>query len=224
MRQRIIGKGVEPGRVLVVRDCALLPDKVPLHDHPVAKEVRCGFRFVVLHAGNLGFYGAWETLVDAARLLEGEGVGFIFVGNGASKDRVAALGNGSRNIRFLPFRPTKDVPFVLAAGDLHLVTVRAGLEGVVVPSKLYGILAAGRPVLAVAHPQSDVARIVAKSGAGIVADPNDPGAVAAGIRGLMSDRKKLDLMAQRARSAALEYEQSRELKRFVRLVEEMAGA
>ena len=75
----------------------------------------------------------------------------------------------------------------MAAGDVHIVTVRRGLEGVVVPSKLYSILAAGRPVLVVAPAKSDAARIVAESGCGLAADPDDAGAVAAAIRELRSD-------------------------------------
>src|SRR5205807_2622759 len=134
MRERIVAKGIRAERVAVVRDGAPIPITVPGMDHPVAQEVRGDFRFVVLHAGNLGFYGAWETLVRAATLLNGEGAGFVFIGAGAAAARVQALAtqvNG--RARFLSFRPASEVPYILAAGDLHVVTVRRGLEGVVVP-------------------------------------------------------------------------------------------
>ena len=78
-----------------------------------------------------------------------------------------------------PFRPVEQIPHVMMAGDIHVVTIRRGLEGVVVPSKLYSILAAGRPILAVAAAESDAASIVREFGCGLAADPDDPAAVAA---------------------------------------------
>ncbi|HUJ80883.1 MAG TPA: hypothetical protein VLW83_03315, partial [Candidatus Acidoferrales bacterium] len=112
---------------------------------------------------------------------------------------------------------------VMMAGDLHIVTVRRGLEGVVVPSKLYGILAAGRPVLAVADAKSDAARIVIESGSGTVADPDDPAAVAAAIRELRDNAPRLAEMGRRARETAKKYARVNELQRFVGIVEEVAN-
>src|SRR5579864_329479 len=172
-RERIIAKGVAPERIVVVRDGAKLPSSGTPLDHPVTRDVRSGFRFVVLHAGNLGFCGAWRTVVEAAHLLNGHGAGFVFVGEGAMRREIEATANGCHAIRFLPFRPAAEVPYVLAAGDVHLVTVRRGLEGVVVPSKLYPILASGRPVLVLAPENSDAARLVRRTGCGVVADPED---------------------------------------------------
>ena len=120
------------------------PRTLPAPDHPVVREIRGEFRFVLVHAGNLGFYGAWETLLQAASMLEPDGVGLVFIGEGAMKGKDRSNGaRDCRNVRFLPFRPADEVPYVMAAGDLHVVTVKRGLEGVVVPSKVYKILAAG---------------------------------------------------------------------------------
>jgi colanic acid biosynthesis glycosyl transferase WcaI len=224
MRERIVTKGIPPERVVVVRDGAPIPIIEPRTDHPVAKEVRSGFRFVVLHAGNMGFYGAWETLVRAAAPLNGEGAGFVFIGAGATAARVQALATSANgHIRFLPFRPASEVPHVLAAGDLHVVTVRRGLEGVVVPSKLYGILAAGRPVLAVAPEGSDVARIVRRYACGFVADPDRPDAVAQAVREAMASPGNLAAMGARARVAAGDFEQKAQLDRLVEVIEAACG-
>ena len=158
MRDRIVAKGVDPARVVVSRDGIMIPETVPSPDNSVAREIRGDFRFVLVHAGNLGFYGAWQTLISAVRMLENEGVGLVFIGEGAMKPQVEAMAEGCRAIRFLPFRPASEVPLVLSSGDMHVVTVKRGLEGVVVPSKLYPTLAAGRPVLGVAPEESDVVR------------------------------------------------------------------
>lgn len=223
MRDRIIAKGVDSARVVIVRDGAPLPESLPPPDHPVAREIRCGFPFVVLHSGNLGFSGAWKTLIRAAQLLENEGIGFVFVGDGAVRAQIEASAGGCPVVRFLPFRPQQEVPYVLAAGDLHVVTVRRGLEGVVVPSKLYPILAAGRPVLAVAPEESDVVRIVRREGCGVAADPDDPEAVAEAVRGLRRDPLQLVNMGRRAREIAKNYDRVQQLEIFLRVIEEVGG-
>jgi colanic acid biosynthesis glycosyl transferase WcaI len=110
----------------------------------------------------------------------------------------------------------------MAAGDLHVITVRRGLEGVVVPSKLYSILAAGRPVLVVAPPECDAARIVVQSGCGLAADPDDPAAVAAAVRELRGNPARLAEMGIRARETSAKYARVTELQRFVAIVEEAA--
>jgi len=129
MRARIIAKGVEPSRVLIVRDgTEILPRNTPLPtpDSEVVSAIRGNFSFVLVHAGNLGFYGAWNTLVTAARLLAGDGVGLVFVGDGAQRSQIEAAAEGSGNIRFLEFFPASKIPSVLAAADAHVITVKRG--------------------------------------------------------------------------------------------------
>ncbi len=109
---------------------------------------------------------------------------------------------------------------MLAAGDVHVVTVRRGLEGVVVPSKLYGILAAGRPVLAVASAETDVARIVQRAGCGVAADPDDPAAVAEAVRALARDPERVAHMGRRAREIAPTYDRVKQFQKFLQIIEE----
>ncbi|HYL69368.1 MAG TPA: glycosyltransferase family 4 protein [Candidatus Limnocylindria bacterium] len=220
MRDRILSKGVAPSRVVVVRDGTSFPSSMPESNDPIVQEIRCSFPFVALHAGNLGFYGAWATLLKAAEILRNENTGLVFVGDGANRAQLQASVNGSSNVRFLPFRPIEQVPHVMMAGDLHIVTIRRGLEGVVVPSKLYSILAAGRPVLTVAAPESDAARIVRESGCGLAVDPDDPAAVAEAIRELRNDPVRLAEMGRRARETAGKYARVTELQKFAGIIEE----
>jgi colanic acid biosynthesis glycosyl transferase WcaI len=224
MRDRIVGKGIRQENVVVVRDGSSPVHDMPDTNDPVVQEIRSGFRFVVLHAGNLGFYGAWQTLLKAAEILGNENTGLVFVGDGANRAALAESAADLRNVRFLPFRPVQQVPHVMMAGDLHIITVKRGLEGVVVPSKLYSTLAAGRPVLAIAAPESDAARIVTSTGCGRSADPDDPMAVAVAIRELRSDPARLVEMGRRARGTAKNYARVDELNRFVGVVEEAVSA
>ena len=153
MRNRILSKGADPSRVVVVRHGSetRAADASPRElDSEVIRAIRGNFRFVLVHAGNLGFYGAWDTVLAGASKLVEEGIGLVFVGDGAQRERLEAAAAKLTNVRFLPFFPGDKIPSVLAAADAHLITIKRGLEGVVVPSKTYGILAAGKPIVAVA--------------------------------------------------------------------------
>ena len=223
MRARIVRKGVDALRITVVRDgadlSALGVPPAPLDDE-VVRAIRRDDRFVLLHAGNLGFYGAWSTLVQAVARLENDGVALVFVGDGAQRPDVEALAKGARNIRFLSFFPAAKIPSVLAAPDAHVITVKRGLEGVVVPSKMYGILAAGKPILAIAEPESDAASLAVKLGFGVSAGPEDLREAEQAIRALAADRTQLQRMAGAARAAALDYDRVKELQKFVQSLEE----
>jgi glycosyltransferase involved in cell wall biosynthesis len=219
MRERVISKGVDPDRVVVIRDGASLPAPDAPAGHPAISEIRGSADFVVLHAGNLGFYGAWSTLVGAAKILPHNGIRLVFVGDGANRKQLEETNQGCPNVHFLPFRPASEIPCVMAAGDVHVVTIRRGLGGVVVPSKVYSILAAGRPILAVAPEDTDVARIVRSEDCGIVADPDNPAAVADAIQNLKSDPARLVAMGQRARRASEKYAKENELEKFVGVLE-----
>jgi glycosyltransferase involved in cell wall biosynthesis len=224
MRDRILAKGVEPERVVVVRDGTLPPASPPDPADPevqrVLWEIRGNFSFVVLHAGNVGFYGAWNTLIEAAKILRNENIGLVFIGDGAQKRKLQDAAAGLPNVRFLPFRPAAQIPLVMMGGDVHVITIRRGLEGVVVPSKLYSTLAAGRPVLAVAAANSDAARIATQSSCGLAADPDDPAAVAGAILRMRDDPRALVEMGARAREAACNYARVNELERFTEIMEE----
>ena len=227
MRARIIAKGVYPARIEVVRDgtdIQVRGSAAPVLDEEVIQQIRGDSRFVLLHAGNLGFYGAWETLITAARNLEEEGVSLVFVGEGAQRCRVEALARETRNVRFLSFFPASKISSVLAAPDAHVITVKRGLEGVVVPSKMYGILAAGKPIVAVAPEDTDAASLGAKFGFAVSADPDSPEKVAAAIRSLVMDGPKLQSMGRAAQAAAPNYDRVKELQKFVKIMEEAANA
>jgi colanic acid biosynthesis glycosyl transferase WcaI len=227
MRARIVSKGVDAARVVVVRDGAeILPANtaLPAPDPEVVRAIRGNFSFVLLHAGNLGFYGAWNTLVTAARRLANDGVGLVFVGGGAQRAQVEALAAGADNVKFLDFFPSSKIPSVLAAGDAHVITIKKGLEGVVVPSKMYGILAAGKPIVAVAPKETEVATLGIQRGFAVAADPDKPEEVAVAIREIAGDPHKLKLMGEAARAAAPDYDKVKEMEKFLGIIHGLAAA
>jgi colanic acid biosynthesis glycosyl transferase WcaI len=222
MRQRIAVKGIDPAQISVIRDAVPCPESIPRPDENVVREIRGPFRFVLVHAGNLGFSGAWHTLVRVAQILEPQNVGLVFIGDGSMKEQVQQFARNRGNVRFLPFRPAPDLPAVMAAGDLHIITIRRGLEGMVVPSKMYNILAYGRPILAVASEKADVSRLALEHGFGIVADPDDPTHVAESIRSVLSTPERLHDISRAARTLAKTFDKSHELEKFVDVIEAVA--
>jgi hypothetical protein len=221
MRNRLLAKGVRAEQIEIVRDGTdISPPGAPPRqlDPEVIGQIREGFRFVLLHAGNIGFYGAWDTLVAAARQLEADGVGLVFVGEGAQRAQLEAAATGVSNIRFLPFFPGNKIPSVLAAPDAHLITVKRGLEGVVVPSKMYGILAAGKPIVAVAPRETDAVSLGERLGFSVGADPDRPDEVVQTVRALAADYQRVENMGRAALGAALAYDRASEVQKLVRIV------
>ncbi len=225
MRNRILAKGIDGDRVVVIRDGAEIPGNagsLAAVDPAVVRAIREGFQFVLLHAGNLGFYGAWNTLIEGVRKLSATGVGLVFVGDGAQKEKLQRDATGIPNVRFLPFFPASKVPSVLAAADAHVITVKRGLEGVVVPSKMYGILAAGKPIVAVAPPECDVVSIGLQKGFAIAANPDNPEDLEEQLEKLVKNRDALRRMGKAAEAAAPEYARQQELAKLIAVLERAA--
>lgn len=226
MRERVIRKGVNANRVAVIRDGTKTWTWAP-HDEldaQVIRAIRGDFRFVVLHAGNLGFYGAWDALIAAACELSEDGIGLVFVGDGAYRAQLQAAASRLNNVRILPFFPASKIQSVLAAADAHIVTIKRGLEGIVVPSKMYGILAAGKPILAVAATETDAARLGAEAGWGVACDPERPEELVAAVRELSGNPARVKMMGDAAKSAAPRYDTVAEARKFIQIVEEAAKA
>ena len=142
--------------------------------------------FVVMHSGNVGHAQDLDTLVRAATFLRDlDRLRIMVIGFGARHGELTRLAQRlevTRTVRFLDYQPRERLPLSLATGDLHYVGLARGLSGFVVPSRLYGILAAGRPVLVSADADSETVRIVEEVGCGIVVPPGRPELVAGVIR------------------------------------------
>lgn len=134
-------------------------------------ELSIGPETVVMYAGNVGFSQSLTMVVDAARSLPH--LTFVINGDGAARVALEQRAAGLGNIRFSGYQPAERVAEVLATGDIHLVPLRRGLGWVSVPSKVYSILAAGRPVLAAIDPGTEVPRLLAASGAGVCVEPDE---------------------------------------------------
>jgi glycosyltransferase involved in cell wall biosynthesis len=155
-----------------------------------------------MHSGNVGLSQDLGTLIAAADLLRNESeIVFAIVGEGASKAAlVADVGRrGLTNVEFLPYQPKEDLADSLGAADLHVVGLKPGLAGYIVPSKVYGILAAGRPYVAAVEMGAEPALIAEEHACGLRIEPSDPDALAAAIRDMRGG--PLEEMGTNARKA-----------------------
>lgn len=211
MRERVASKvGMErEDRIDVIHNWADGEKIRPLEDgvrSPFAEKHGLAGRFVVQFSGNLGRVNDFDTPLKAARLLrDREDIVFLFVGDGAKAGEIKEFvrRHELKNVLLLPYQPRETLLHSLAAGDAHLVTLAEGLAGLSVPSKTYGILAAGRPVLFVGDPRSDVARLVAEHGCGEVIPTGDAGRLACIVLAWADDTKSAAALGRAARDLFL---------------------
>lgn len=206
MAGRIAACGVDPRRIHVRHnwvDSALV---APLDraDNPLRAAWGLSGRFVVGYSGNFGRVHEFETILEAARLLANDfGVCFLFIGQGARlkrlKVRIGEL--GLSNIVFQDYQPRERLRESLAAADAHLVSLLPDMEGCVVPSKFYGVAAAGRPTLFVGAPDGEIARLLSLHDCGLTSSPGDAEALAGHIRHLAANPEEAARLGQNARAA-----------------------
>lgn len=166
MRGRIVDKvgHQRASRVDVIHNWADGTEIQPLSkaDSPFVKEHGLNGVFVVLFSGNLGRVNDFSTVLEAARLLcDRSDIVFLFVGEGAQEETIRQFKETHRlsNVRVMNYQPRQSLRYSLAAGDALLITLADGLAGLSVPSKAYAAMAAGRPLLFVGDPKSDIAQI-----------------------------------------------------------------
>jgi glycosyltransferase involved in cell wall biosynthesis len=198
----LTGRGVDNVRVIANWSDAAAIRPLGREVNPLRSEWGLQDAFVVMYSGNFGRVHAFGEVIDAVHLLSGEaGIRFVFVGSGAGLDslRRAVSGSGTRNALFKPLQPRDVLRFSLALGDLHLVTLKPAMEDLVMPSKLQGVLAAGRPVAFIGEPDSHIAKWVRQHDVGVAFAPGDGAGLAAAIRRLARDRARIEEMGRNAR-------------------------
>ncbi|WP_307815471.1 glycosyltransferase family 4 protein [Streptomyces sp. 7-21] len=202
-RPRVRALGVPDDRVRLVPNWTHIPAPSGHEPDRAAVRARLGWRSgqtVVLHAGTMGLKQGLETAIAAARLAPELRV--VLMGDGSQRPHLAALARDVPNAELLPPVPNEEFPGVLAAADILLVTQRASVLDMSVPSKLTSYFAAGRPVLAAVAAGGGTAEEIRRSGAGRLVPPEDPAALAAAARGLAADPRAAARLAARGRAYA----------------------
>lgn len=203
MSQRLIARGIPSEKIHLIPNWA--PAIVPRDkfNNPFRRQQGLEGEFVVAYSGNMGLAHDFDAILTAAESLRGRHIVFLMIGEGPRRAEVQreAVSRGLDNMRFLPSQPPDKLSESLSAADAHLVTMRPPLCGLVVPSKFYGVLAAGRPCLFVGPKESEVAMSLSEQGAGMVIDPKNPSALAAAILDWAMDPVSHAAACRRARVA-----------------------
>jgi len=219
MRRKLVGeKGADPAKTVVIPDWTDCAEIAPgPRRNAFAEAHGLGEKFVVMHSGNIGLSQALDGLVDAAAHLQRfPEIEVVFVGEGVKKPALQeqARRRGLRNVRFLPYTPKEQLGESFASADVFVVSLKPGLAGYIVPSKLYGILAAGRPYVAAVEEDSEVVAITRKYDAGLVVRPGDPAALAEGLLQLYRDPVLRERLGENARRAALEFDRPVQMRAY----------
>jgi colanic acid biosynthesis glycosyl transferase WcaI len=206
MAERVRSRGVASNRVHVIPnwtdDERLYP--VPHHENPLRREWGLQQNFVVGYSGNLGRAHEFETVLGAAeRLRAHPHIVFLFIGGGHRFDQLAQAVKErglNRIFRFIAYQPEERLRNALNVLDVHLISLKPELEGLIMPSKFYGIAAVGRPMISITASGGEIAELVRQHKCGLVVEPGNGQALAEALLQLSNDAKRTAEMGARARA------------------------
>jgi colanic acid biosynthesis glycosyl transferase WcaI len=206
MMDHLAEKGVADTRRVMFPNWADITSIRPLDR---ASEFRSELGFgdehvVVLYSGNLGEKQGLEVLVDAAkRMHHARHIRWVIAGEGSARARLESTSSGLENLQWLPLQPLERLNDLLNLADIHVLPQRADAADLVMPSKLTGMLASGRAIVATALPETQVGRVMAMCG--VCVPPGDSEALATEVLKLAADKKRRALLGAKARGYAEEY-------------------
>ena len=226
MKQLLVRSGVPEDRIECIPNWADTTRIYPVkHNNAFRLLVAPEARFVIMYSGNIGLSQNLETVLTAAELLrDREDLVFLLVGDGASKQRLELIAAERRlsNVKFLSYQPKEELAESLSAADLHLMPIDARVTQCMMPSKLYGILASGTPVVAIAPPASEMCRIVDAEQVGLTVPADDAAGLARAIRWALANPVELRGMGTRARRLAESiYDRRHATRKFSQLLRQL---
>lgn len=223
------GRGVATERIKVLHHWS---DAAEIH--PIARDknpLRTAWdysqKFVVGYSGNFGRAHDFATLIDAATLLKDRGdIAFLMIGGGYKLASVEAAVQERKltNVTFKPLQPVEHIAESLGVPDLHVVSLLPHLEHCIIPSKFYGILAAGRPTLFIGDPKGSVAAVIGAHGCGVTVEIGQAKQLAEMIAALASAPQRVAAMGTAARAVLeADYAYDRALVSWRSLFHSLAG-
>ncbi len=224
----LLSKGVSAERIHVIPNFADHGFVQPgPRDNPFSRQHNLVDKFVVLAAGNIGFSHGTQVLVPVAQRLEAEpNVVVLVVGEGSERHGLLRAAHEARvtNMRFLPPQPTEVLPWMLAAAHVGVVTLRPGIAYASFPSRIYGLMAAARPVVASLDVDSDAAELIRAARCGLVVPPAQPEALADAILTLHRDSTRCSEMGQNGREYLLKhYSKETVAASYATLIQKLCG-
>lgn len=215
MLEKLVEKGVESDKAVSFPNWADVETIFPLeHGSLLRKELGIpANKIIALYSGNMGEKQGLEIVLEAAsRLMANPEIQFVMCGEGAARAKLFDAYGHLPNVVWLPLQPLERLNDLLNMADIHLLPQRADVADLVMPSKLTGMLASGRPVLATAHAGTQVAQVVGSCGK--VVEPGDVQGVVQGLLELLHSPQQRTILGSAARQASYEWDKSNVLRRF----------
>ena len=206
MRERISSRGICSDNVHVIHNWSDDEQISPVSnaDNPLRREWGLDDKFVVGYSGNLGRAHEFETVLAAGeRLRNDPRIVFVFIGGGHRMDeltRIVKMRGLDSTFRCIPYQDRALLKHSLCVPDVHWISLKPAVEGLIVPSKFYGIAAAGRPMIAIMAHDGEIARLVQQHECGLIIEPGQADALAAALTRLSTDAQLLAAMGARART------------------------
>ena len=219
---------LKPSQVTVIHNWAV-ETALPLckKENPLARAWQVQDLFTVQYSGNFGRLHEIITLLEAARILETEPFHFLFVGAGAKLPQISEYVHhfNLKNVSIYPYQDRSSLPYSLAACDLSAIGLIPGSEDTVAPSKFYGIISSGKPVLLLARHTSDIARLIVDNECGVVLDPGDPVGVADALRHLNCNPEIVTRFSENARQLYThEFGKDKSIESYDKLISELGSS
>jgi glycosyltransferase involved in cell wall biosynthesis len=207
MRELMLEGGLSAERVHIVRNWVDVDEVYPIKaDNGFRRELGLDGKFVVMYSGNMGLSQRLAQVLEAAELLrEREEIVFLLVGDGADRAKLQRLAaaKGLANVRFVDYQPKARLAESLSAADVHLVILRPEVKRLLMPSKLYGVLASGTPAIVIGDEDCELAATVLEHDLGQAVTADDAAGLAAAILRAAASPERLAAQGERAREYAL---------------------
>ncbi|QGQ99957.1 colanic acid biosynthesis glycosyltransferase WcaI [Paenibacillus psychroresistens] len=211
MMERLYNKGIEPARTRFFPNWVETNAIYPLEERPVYYREQLGINrndFVVLYSGNMGAKQGLEIILDAAeRLQEFKNIYFVICGEGSNKDKLiedVKLRNLAQ-IKFIPLQPLEKLNLLLNTADVHALIQKMSISDLVMPSKLTGMMASGKAIIATAAKKTAVFTVMEQSRAGRVVSPEDPEQLAKVLLEMSENKAACHIYGLNARAYATEH-------------------
>lgn len=159
-------------------------------------------KFIIMYSGNIGLYYDLENIIKViGEFKDREDVIFAFVGDGTVKDKIETyvIENKLNNVTFIPYQDKADLIYSLNTADIHWVVNAKGIKGVSVPSKLYGVMAAGKPVLGVLDEGSEARLIVEECNCGVCIEPGNYKEISNKIQYILDNKDEIRTLGSNGR-------------------------
>ena len=210
MKKRIVDKGISSEKISVIHDWADTNKLYPIirDKNPFVKKYDLKDKFIIMYSGNIGLTQDLDRIIEVAeQFKDNKELQFLLIGEGADKERLQKLviDRSLTNIIFLPYQPKEELKYSLSAASIHLITSQQGLVGVMVQSKIYGILACGRPFIAWVDKGSEIDLIANRFKCGFSVLPGDVKGMVETIELAISVPHQLDEMGTNGRKAVIDY-------------------